>query len=138
MSYFEIGIYHPKTRNNVGTLWRSAYQLGASGLFTIGRRYERQSSDTCKAIDCLPLRHYVNLEDFLANRPFGAILVGIETGFQSLAEYTHPEKAVYLLGAEDHGLPPEVIGKCNQLVSIESLRSQSYSFQAGFISLVGC
>jgi tRNA(Leu) C34 or U34 (ribose-2'-O)-methylase TrmL len=46
MSYFEIGIYHPKTRNNVGTLWRSAYQLGASGLFTIGRRYERQSSDT--------------------------------------------------------------------------------------------
>jgi hypothetical protein len=29
MSYFEIGIYHSKKANNVGTLWRSALQLGA-------------------------------------------------------------------------------------------------------------
>lgn len=29
--YFEIGVYHPKTPMNVGTLWRSAYQLGAAG-----------------------------------------------------------------------------------------------------------
>lgn len=34
--YFAIGIYHPKTEMNMGTLWRSAYQLGASYIFTIG------------------------------------------------------------------------------------------------------
>ncbi len=29
-------IVHPKSCENVGTLWRSAYQLGASVLYTIG------------------------------------------------------------------------------------------------------
>ncbi len=38
MAYFEIGIFHPKTKENIGTLWRSAYQLGAAGIFTIGKR----------------------------------------------------------------------------------------------------
>jgi len=36
MGYFEIGILHPRNSANVGTLWRSAYQLGASGIFIIG------------------------------------------------------------------------------------------------------
>ena len=40
MSYFEIGIFHTKTEQNVGTLWRSAFQLGAAGVFTIGKRYD--------------------------------------------------------------------------------------------------
>jgi len=30
VSYFGIGIYQGKTESNVGTLWRSAYQLGAA------------------------------------------------------------------------------------------------------------
>lgn len=46
--YFEIGIFHSKTEQNIGTLWRSAYQLGASGIFTIGKRYKEMSSDTYK------------------------------------------------------------------------------------------
>ena len=33
--YFEIGIYNGKTEVNMGTLWRSAYQLGASGIFIV-------------------------------------------------------------------------------------------------------
>ena len=36
MPYFEIGVYHPKKEVNIGTLWRTAYQLGASVIFTIG------------------------------------------------------------------------------------------------------
>lgn len=27
--YYGIGIYHPKTTENVGTLWRSAHNFGA-------------------------------------------------------------------------------------------------------------
>lgn len=37
--FFEIGVYHPKTAENIGTLLRSAYQCGASGVFTIGTRW---------------------------------------------------------------------------------------------------
>lgn len=37
-NYFGIGIFNAKTADNVGTLWRSAYQLGASFIFTVGER----------------------------------------------------------------------------------------------------
>ena len=40
--YFGIGIYQAKRFENVGVLWRGAYQLGASFIFTIGKRYRRQ------------------------------------------------------------------------------------------------
>ena len=63
--YFEIGIYHTKTSANVGTLWRSAYQLGAMGIFTIGKRYPKQASDTVKCFKHVPMREFVCFEDFL-------------------------------------------------------------------------
>ena len=39
--YFGVGIYQPKHWENVGTLWRSAYQLGASFLVVVGSRPRR-------------------------------------------------------------------------------------------------
>ena len=125
--YFEIGIYHTKTEVNVGTLWRSAYQLGAQGIFTIGKRYKSQSSDTVKAWKQIPLRNYIDFEDFNNHRPAEAILVGVEFGGHKLSSYVHPKNCIYLLGAEDSGLPQEIIDKCNQLISIESVNTQSYN-----------
>lgn len=125
--YFEVGIYHPKTEMNIGTLWRSAYQLGASGIFTIGRRYKKQSSDTLGVMNQIPLRDYETWEDFCALRPRGAVLVGVEMGGQNLSAFTHPRCAVYLLGAEDHGLPDKVRNICNRVVSIEAERMESYN-----------
>lgn len=42
---FGIGVYHPKHEINIGTLIRSAYIFGANYVFTVGRRYKRQSSE---------------------------------------------------------------------------------------------
>lgn len=127
MSYFEIGIYHPKTADNLGTLWRSAYQLGAAGIFTIGRPYRRQATDTANAQYQIPLRHYLTLEEFLKARPVGAVIVGVEMGGEPLAEFRHPACAVYLLGSEDSGLGPTARACCNRIVSIESSRTPSYN-----------
>lgn len=33
--FFGIGVYQIKRSENIGTLWRSAYILGASFIFTI-------------------------------------------------------------------------------------------------------
>lgn len=119
--YFGIGVYHPKTEANIGTLWRSAHLFGASLIFTIGRRYKRQASDTTNAANHIPIMHYDDMEAFMAARPHGAPLVGIELGGQPLdANYAHPERAVYLLGSEDHGLPPEVLALCQRVVTIET------------------
>ncbi len=125
--YFEIGIYHTKTASNVGTLWRSAYQLGAAGIFTIGSRYPRQVTDTVKAERHIPMREYLEFGELIKNRPKGARIVAIEIGGKPLSETCHPEQAIYVLGAEDHGIPDRILKQCDMIVSIESLRTESYN-----------
>lgn len=127
MSYFEIGIFHFRSDENIGTLWRSAYQLGAAGIFTIGRPYKRQTSDVVGTEYQLPLRHFLNFEAFEAARPLGALLVAVELGGTSLAQFRHPEQAIYLLGSEANGLPPKVLAQCNAVISVESVNKASYN-----------
>ena len=125
--FFVIGIYHVKSGVNVGTLWRSAYQLGASGVFTIGRRYSRQASDTCNATAHMPLRHFLSMSDMLKNRPKGARIVAVEMEGTPLSYFSHPEQAIYLLGAEDHGLPEKILQRCDHIVSLNSIRTPSFN-----------
>ena len=125
--YFEIGIYNTKVVSNIGTLWRSAYQLGASGIFTIGRRYKKQASDTLKTFRHIPLRNYATFDQFYESIPYGCRLIGVEMGGKVLETICHPERAVYLLGAEDHGLPSSIIERCHSVVSLDSIRTASYN-----------
>lgn len=125
--YYGVGIYHTKTETNVGTLWRSAYQLGAAFVFTIGKRYVPQASDTTKTWRSIPLFHYADWEAFQANRPYDTPLIGVEMGGHPLEGFYHPPRAIYLLGAEDHGLPPEIIARCQSIVSLDSIRQPSFN-----------
>lgn len=122
--YFGIGIYHAKTIENVGTLWRSANIMGAAFIFTIGARYKPQASDTLNTPLHVPLYQYRDFEHFNESRPHNCQLVGIEQTPDAvdLKAFKHPERAVYLLGAEDHGLPPAIIAKCQSIVSIDTSR----------------
>lgn len=121
--YWAIGVYQPKTSENIGTLWRSAYIFGAAYIFTIGRRYKEQASDTLKASRHVPLYNFPTFADFKNNLPYGARLVCVETGedVRPLDNFIHPERAVYLLGAEDNGIPVEIL-KGNQVVQIPTYR----------------
>lgn len=109
--YFGIGIYHPKTTENIGTLWRSAHNFGADFIFTIGKRYKKQASDTTKAERHIPLFEYETFEDFKSHLPKGCRIVCIEqcVGARNIKDATHPETAAYLLGAEDHGIPSNLL-----------------------------
>jgi len=125
--YFEIGVFNVKHEVNMGTLWRSAYQLGAAGIFTIGKRYKRQSSDTYKTFKHIPLRHFTVFDDFYVTIPYGAALVGVEMGGIPLSRFAHPKQAIYLLGAEDYGLPEWILDQCRFVVSLESVGMSSYN-----------
>lgn len=120
--YFGIGIYNTKNECNIGTLWRSAYILEASFIFTIGKRYKKQCSDTVQAYKHLPLYEYIEINQFYNNIPNGCCLLGIEQNKRSidLVKFSHPERAIYLLGAEDYGLPEEVMNKCHGIISIDT------------------
>ena len=118
--YFGIGIFHGKTETNIGTLWRSAAILGADFIFTIGRRYKQQCSDTMKAPRHIPLYNYKDYDDFFAHVPYGCPVVAVELSDNSipLEKYVHPERCIYLLGAEDHGLPENILSRCRETVQL--------------------
>jgi len=121
--WLAIGVWHPKKAVNIGSLWRSASLYGAAFVFTVGARYERQSSDTVKTHRHIPLFHFHDMDDVLEHLPYGCPLVAVEMDPRAvpLAGFTHPERAAYLLGAEDHGLPPSVVDRCHHVVQIESV-----------------
>lgn len=125
--YFGIVVYHPKHETNIGTLWRSAWLYDAAFLGTIGRRYQKQSTDTPGTASQIPLVHYADLDDLVEHLPFSCLLVGVEMVERatSLTNFLHPQQAVYLLGAEDHGLPQEMVDRCHRVVQIPSARGWS-------------
>lgn len=125
--FFAVGIYHPKRETNVGSLLRTAFVYGAALVFTVGARYRRQASDTPNTPAHLPLIHCATLDDLVEHLPHGCPLVGVEMDASAhmLAGYVHAARAAYLFGAEDHGLPPDALKRCHELVQIESLRPES-------------
>lgn len=118
--YCAIGVYRGKTEHNMGTLWRSAYILGAAYIFTIEKKYKKQSSDVVRAWSRIPLFHYKSFDDLLNNIPHDCRLVGVEIDDSAtfLHEFEHPKRAIYLLGAEDEGLPKELLEKCHFVVKL--------------------
>lgn len=126
-SYFGIGIVNPKTETNVGTLWRSAFQLGASFLYTIGARYKTRSTDTVKAPSRIPLFSFDDINAFSSSVPRGAKWVAIEMDGIPLQSYSHPLNAIYILGSEDAGLPKSILRSCHDVISIPSLQYDSYN-----------
>lgn len=117
--FFGIGVWHPQHDCNVGTLFRSAYAFEASFLFTIGRKYRHQASDTCNSPMHIPYYNYLTYEEFNRHRPYNARLVMVEISEDaySLPSFVHPERAIYIIGSEGGGLPPTLL-KENLVVSI--------------------
>ena len=133
--FFGIGIQNGKTPENLGVLWRSAQNLGASFIFTIGNRYAKQACDTHNAVKAMPYFHYENFEEFYKNLPKGARLVGVELNEKAeyLETFNHPRRCVYLLGAEDHGLSKRAIEKSHHLVQFRSELSVNVSIAGSIV-----
>ena len=118
--YFGIGIINGKTQSNIGTLWRTAHIYGANFIFTIGNRYKEQCSDTMKTPHHIPLYHYSDFDDFYTHMPHDCQLIGVELDDRSvdIKEFAHPRSCIYLLGAEDHGIPKVALEKCVKIVQL--------------------
>jgi len=125
--FFEIGIDHPAHSENIGTLWRSAYQLGAAGIFNIGQPKEKTSADTQRTWCQIPYRISNTFDDFYQNLPFSTQLIGIEIGGTPITQFVHPDRCVYLLGSEHNGLSKKILSSCHAVISLESVRSASYN-----------
>ena len=118
--FFAIGISHCKTKENIGTLWRSAAAFGASFLFTVGKRYQKQASDTVGATRKIPLIHFTDLDDLLSHLPHSCPLIGVEQSdiSKNIETYTHLPTSAYLLGGEDVGLSVQEQKRCHAVIHI--------------------
>lgn len=125
MGHFGIGIYRPKTSHNIGTLWRSAYILGASYIFVVEGKYKKQASDVLHSWAQIPLYHYDSFKDFYDHLPYSCRLIGVELHKDAipLQDYEHPSIGCYLLGAEDNGLPNAIIEKCHHVIQLHGSHS---------------
>lgn len=123
--YFGIGIEHGKTEFNYHTLFRTAQIFDADFIFVINQRYKYGAPDTMCAYRHIPTFSYVDIEDFNNHRPFDCQLIGIELveSATMLIDFIHPKRAIYLLGAEDHGLTKEAISICQQIIKLPGERS---------------
>ena len=78
--YFGVGVVKPKHEENVGTLWRSAWQMGADFIFTVSARFKYEASDTTQAHKRLPMYAHEDWASFARSAPRGAVWVAIEMG----------------------------------------------------------
>ena len=120
---------------NYGTLFRTAQIMGADFVFLIGKRFKRQASDTMKSWRHMPVFEYDTFDDFNKHRPYDCRLVGVELVDEAMpiADFIHPKRAVYLLGAEDSGLSEYAIQKCQDIVVLPGERSMNVSVAGSIV-----
>ena len=114
-----IGLFHPKTPENVGSALRACHCYGAAMLAVAGKRFKKSSTDTCKTWRHMPVLEVDNLKLVI---PYDTVPVAVDLipGARNLVEYTHPERAFYIFGPEDGTLGKEVLSWCRDVVYIQT------------------
>ena len=121
--FFGIGIENGKNSQNINCLLRSAHCLGAAFTFVIGNRYKKSKADTTKSYRNIPLFEYEDIFHFYHSTPKDTTIIAVEFPNEqaaSLYNFVHPERAIYLLGAEDCGLSLEALAFSNYILKIDS------------------
>ena len=123
--YFGIGIVNNSDEKNIGMLWRSAFIMGASFIFTVGKKYTPHGSDTTKTWTKIPLYHYKEMEDLKQNIPYSTKIIAVELSdnAEMIYSFQHPDQAIYLLGNEQIGLSKTIMDSCHATIKIPGERS---------------
>lgn len=118
---FGIAAYQHKTDTNTGTLFRTSYLYNAWNLASIGRKYKKQSSDTCDSINHIPYYFFEKFEQFAnyyRNLKFELVAVELDEKSNNLIEFEHPTNAIYILGNEGYGIHKKCLDQCDSIVQI--------------------
>lgn len=119
-----IGLFNPKSPDNVSSVMRSCGNFGADAIFYTGTRYPRArdlNPDLPKmsrkvSID-IPVTGVNCLLDAV---PEGAKVVCVELALNAmpLPDYVHPENVFYIFGPEDGTLSQEIIDKADDVIYV--------------------
>ena len=120
--YSIIGLDNPKNRLNVGSVLRAAHCYNSTMIAISGSRvdnYRLKSipTDTPKAIRRIPVLLCDELRDVI---PYDCQCVAVDLieGATSLKDFSHPDRAFYIFGAEDSTLGKMTLEYCQHKVFI--------------------
>lgn len=123
--YSCIGLDNPKSPVNVGSVLRAAGCYGSAMVAISGVRPERYMfgsipTDTHRVYRHIPVLRTKDLRDIL---PFDCVPVAVDLipGARSLKDYTHPERAFYVFGAEDATLGNRILSWCRDVVYVPTI-----------------
>lgn len=118
-----FAFFNSKLQGNVGTALRTASALGIADFFcTIGDRYIRPRSDTIYSNYRHPVFSFDNFDAFIASFPQHCQLIAVEQHDKArcLSEFEHPQRALYVFGAEDEGIPRKYVDQIKQKICLPS------------------
>jgi len=118
-----VALINPKHARNVGAALRACSCFGIGQLWFTGNRialngkHRLPREERMKGYDDVELRQYDYVFDQFAP---GVTPVAIELrpGSESLADFEHPENALYVFGPEDGSLERVTLQHCHKFVTI--------------------
>lgn len=115
-----VGLTNPKSASNLGSVLRAAGCFGADEVWYHGNRIEyakKYATDTQLAAERIAL---VKVDSFIEQKPADVKLVCVEltVGATPLAEFVHPDKALYVFGPEDGSVSQQVLSAADAVVYI--------------------
>jgi len=115
--YAAIGLHHPKTPANVGSVLRAAGCYGAAMVAHTGNRYQKAPTDTQATYRHIPL---IMVDDLFSVIPYDCVPVAVDLldGARDLTTYTHPERAFYIFGPEDGTLGKLITDRCRDKIYV--------------------
>lgn len=118
-----IGLTNPKSPTNVGAALRAAGCFQADTIYYTGDRFDqaRKYHTDTKTISAKV--SLVHVDDFYDHCPEGCKVVCVDLieGAVPLADFIHPEQALYVFGPEDGSINQSVIDKADSVVYIPTI-----------------
>lgn len=114
-----IGLFRPKTPENVGAVLRAAHCYRVAQVNIAGARNKalHHSTNTPMAHRHTPT---FLVDDVLAYVPFGTQVVAVDLieGAEPLPTFQHPERAIYVFGPEDGTLGHQHLSRAQHVVYV--------------------
>ena len=123
-----IILYNPKYAHNLGAAVRACSCFGAkSVIFTGNRIILRNRNGKYRLPREERMKDYKDIQiindEYPLNRfpkSITPVAVEIRDNSENLIEFQHPEKAVYIFGPEDGGVPKTFLRLCHRFIRIPS------------------
>ncbi len=118
--YACVGLFNPKSPENVGSVMRAAGCYRVNSVFYTGHRYDLAKkfyTDPSKRHRDIPL---IGVEDLKAVIPHDCVPVAVDLieGAKPLPDYKHPRRAFYIFGPEDGTLKSEITEFCRETIYV--------------------